>query len=98
MRVAPSPVVELNEAVAVAMVQGPEAGLARLAELEKSGRLENYHLLPSAQARLLEQLGRRSEAADRYRRALDLARNEPERRFLTARLASLALSSPTGSD
>jgi RNA polymerase sigma-70 factor (ECF subfamily) len=98
MRVAPSPVVELNEAVAVAMVQGPEAGLTRLTDLEQSGQLENYHLLPSAQARLLEQLGRRSEAADRYRRALDLARNEPERRFLTARLASLTLSSPQGSD
>ena len=98
MRVAPSPVVELNEAVAVAMVQGPEAGLARLAELEQSGRLENYHLLPSAQARLLEQLGRQDEAASHYRRALDLARNEPERRFLTARLASLTLSSPRGSD
>jgi len=98
MRIAPSPVVELNEAVAVAMVQGPEAGLARLADLEQSGSLENYHLLPSAQARLLEQLGRRGEAAERYRRALDLARNEPERRFLTARLARLTLSSPPGSD
>ncbi|HVW10700.1 MAG TPA: RNA polymerase sigma factor [Bryobacteraceae bacterium] len=98
MRVAPSLVVELNEAVAIAMVEGPEAGLGRLAELEKSGRLENYHLLPSAQARLLEQLGRRNEAAARYRRALGLARNEPERRFLAARLASLALSSPPDSD
>src|SRR3569833_2930627 len=98
MRVAPSPVVELNEAVAIAMAQGPEAGLARLTQLEQSGHLENYHLLPSAQARLLEQLGRRSEAADHYRRALDLARNEPERRFLSARLASLALNSPPDSD
>jgi RNA polymerase sigma-70 factor (ECF subfamily) len=98
MRVAPSPVVELNEAVAIAMVQGPEAGLARLTELEQSGQLENYHLLPSAQARLLEQLGKRDEASTHYRRALDLARNEPERRFLTARLASLALSSQQGSD
>ncbi len=98
MSVAPSPVVQLNEAVAIAMVQGPEAGLARLTQLEQSGQLENYHLLPSAQARLLEQLGRRSEAADRYRRALDLARNEPERRFLTARLASVALNSHPDSD
>jgi RNA polymerase sigma-70 factor (ECF subfamily) len=98
MRIAPSPVVELNEAVSIAMVEGPEAGLARLAGLEQSGRLENYHLLPSAQARLLEQLGRRSEAADRYRQAFQLARNEPERRFLTARLAGLMLGSPPGSD
>jgi len=88
-RIAPSPVVELNEAVAIAMSQGPEAGLERLAELESAGRLENYHLLPAAQARLLEKLGRSQEAKSHYRRALSLARNDPERRFLTARLAQL---------
>ncbi len=86
--IAPSPVVELNEAVAISMAQGPEAGLARLAALESAGSLENYHLLPAAQARLLEKLGRHSEAADHYRRALELARNEPERRFLLARFSS----------
>ncbi len=86
-RITPSPVVELNMAVAVAMAEGPDAGLARLADLEASGRLDAYHFLPAAQARLLEQLGRRDEAIGRYRRALTLARNEPERRFLAARLA-----------
>jgi RNA polymerase sigma-70 factor (ECF subfamily) len=87
MSIAPSPVVELNEAVSIAMVDGPSAGLLRLAELERSGRLENYHLLPAAQARLLDQLDRRDEAADHYRRAIDLARNDAERRFLRTRLA-----------
>ena len=86
-RIAPSPVVELNEAVALSMVEGPEAGLRRMDVLERSGRLDSYHLLPAAQARLFESLGRWQEAADRYRRALSLARNDPERRFLTARLA-----------
>ena len=85
-RIAPSPVVELNEAVAIAMAEGPEAGLERLAALESSGRLDSYHLLPAAQARLLEKLGRRQDAMNHYRRALALARNEPERRFLISRL------------
>lgn len=89
-RLLPSPVVELNLAVAIAMAEGPEEGLRRLAELELSGRLEGYHLLPAAQARLLEKLGRSRDAADYYRRALALARNDPERRFLEARLASVA--------
>jgi RNA polymerase sigma-70 factor (ECF subfamily) len=85
-RIAPSPVVELNEAVAIAMAEGPLAGLERLAALEGSGRLDGYHLLPAAQARLLEKLGKRQNAIEHYRRALALARNEPERRFLMARL------------
>jgi RNA polymerase sigma-70 factor (ECF subfamily) len=89
-KIAPSPVVELNEAVAIAMAEGPEAGLRRLSELERSGRLENYHLLPAAQARLLEQLGCRKEAAKHYQRAMGLARNDPERRFLTGRLARVS--------
>ena len=83
---ATSPVVELNEAVAIAMAEGPEAGLKRLAALEASGRLDSYHLLPAAQGRLLEKLGKRQDAISHYRRALKLARNEPERRFLIARL------------
>jgi RNA polymerase sigma-70 factor (ECF subfamily) len=89
-RIAPSPVVELNEAVAIAMHRGPQTGLERLAEIERSGHLRNYHLLPAAQARLLEQLGRWQEAVAHYSRALALARNEPERRFLNARLAHLS--------
>jgi RNA polymerase sigma-70 factor (ECF subfamily) len=75
--------------VAIAMAEGPEAGLERLGDLEQSGRLDSYHFLPAAQARLLEKLGRWQEAADRYHRALSLARNDPERRFLTARLAQV---------
>jgi RNA polymerase sigma-70 factor (ECF subfamily) len=94
-RLAPSPVVELNEAVAIAMLQGPEAGLEQLTELERSGRLADYHLLPAAQARLLEKLGDRHSAAVHYQRAIALARNDPERRFLNARLAKL--SSPSAS-
>ena len=92
-RVAPSPVVDLNEAVAIAMWRGPEAGLEKLAELEGSGRLAEYHLLPAAQARLLEKLDDRQSAAIHYRRAIALARNDPERRFLAARLAKV--SSPS---
>jgi RNA polymerase sigma-70 factor (ECF subfamily) len=91
-QIAPSPVVELNEAVAIAMADGPKAGLARLSVIEQSGQLENYHLLPAAQAGLLLQLGCMKEAADHYRRALALARNEPEQRFISNRLA--AINSP----
>ncbi|HXV92952.1 MAG TPA: RNA polymerase sigma factor [Pseudonocardia sp.] len=85
-RVAPSPVVELNRAVAVAMCDGPEAGLALLNGLESGGRLNGYHLLPAARADLLRRLGRRAEAAASYRRALELVGNEPERAFLSRRL------------
>jgi RNA polymerase sigma-70 factor (ECF subfamily) len=90
LRTRPSPVVELNRAVAIAMAEGPEAGLALLDEIEASGALADYHLLPAARADLLRRLGRTSEAADAYRKALDLARLEPERRFLAGRLAELA--------
>ncbi len=90
LRTRPSPVVELNRAVAVAMAEGPEAGLALLDQLEETGALADYHLLPAARADLLRRLGRSNEAAAAYRKALDLARLEPERRFLTGRLAELA--------
>ncbi|MGH8822872.1 MAG: RNA polymerase sigma factor [Jiangellaceae bacterium] len=83
---APSPVVELNRAVAVAMVDGPEVGLALIDGLAESGELDRYHLLHSARGRLLDRLGRHGEAAAAYRRALDLVGNEPERVFLTRRL------------
>jgi RNA polymerase sigma-70 factor (ECF subfamily) len=85
--VAPSPVVELNRAVAVAMDEGPERGLELLAEIQG---LERYHLLHSAKADLLRRLERRAEAADEYRRALELADSPPERAFLERRLAELA--------
>jgi RNA polymerase sigma-70 factor (ECF subfamily) len=90
--VAPSPLVELNRAVAVAMVDGPAAGLALLDALVADRRLSGYHLLPAARADLLRQLGRAEEAARAYQDALGLAGNEPEREFLRRRLASLGRS------
>jgi len=86
-RMTPSPVVALNRAVAVAMADGPEAGLALVDELEASGALRGYHLLPATRADLLRRLGRRSEAGAEYRRALDLVGADAERRYLERRLA-----------
>ena len=88
--IAPGPVVELNRAAAVAMARGPAQGLALVDDLEASGRLADYHLLPAARADLLRRLGRRQEAAAAYRQALALARTEPERRFLEQRLREVA--------
>jgi RNA polymerase sigma-70 factor, ECF subfamily len=84
----PSPVAELNRAVAVAMRDGPEAGLAALDALEAEA-LSSYHPLPAARADLLRKLGRTDEAALAYRTALKLAKNERERAFLGRRLAEL---------
>jgi len=81
----PSPVVQLNQAVAIAMADGPAAGLAALASIP-DGALAGYHYLPAARADLLRQLGRRAEAAEQYRDALTLAGNAAERRFLQRRL------------
>lgn len=86
---APSPVVALNRAVAVGMANGPAAGLDLLDELAGGGDLERYHLLHSARARFLEDLGRLDEAEGAYRRALEVVGNEPERAFLQRRLADL---------
>ncbi|HEX4952494.1 MAG TPA: RNA polymerase sigma factor [Thermoanaerobaculia bacterium] len=86
----PSPVVELNRAVAVAMVEGPEAALAILDGLESSGQLAGYHLLPAARAELLAQLGREEEARTAYREALELATHETERAFLERQLGRMA--------
>ncbi len=85
--VLPSPVVTLNRAVAIAMADGPAAGLALVDALASGGALDDYHLLHAARADLLRREGRREEAAAAYRRALELATNEAERRFLAARLA-----------
>jgi RNA polymerase sigma-70 factor, ECF subfamily len=85
---APSALVELNRAVAVAMAEGPAAGLALIRELSGSAELDRYHLFHAARARLLDRLGRFEEAAQAYRRALDLAGNEPERAFLARCLAA----------
>jgi RNA polymerase sigma-70 factor (ECF subfamily) len=89
LRVWPSPVVALNRAVAVAMVDGPQAGLDALAEVERDGRLATYRYLPATKADLLRRLGRYDEAASAYRAAIDLVGNQAERDFLTARLASV---------
>jgi len=83
----PTPVVELNHAVAVGMAQGPAAGLPLVAALEESGKLAGYHLLPATRADLLRRLGRLAEAAVAYREALELASTDAERRFLSRRLA-----------
>jgi RNA polymerase sigma-70 factor, ECF subfamily len=85
----PSPVVELNRAVAIAMADGPAAGLALVDRLVAAGQLEAYPYLHSARADLLRRLGRREEAAAAYRVALELTANEPERAFLESRLREL---------
>jgi RNA polymerase sigma-70 factor, ECF subfamily len=81
-----SPVVELNRAVAIAMADGPEAGLAIVDALDASGVLDGYHLLPATRADLLRRLGRVDDAADAYRVALALATSDAERRYLGRRL------------
>ena len=84
--IAPSPVVELNRAVAVAMAEGPEAGLAIVDGLLEPHSLPAYHLLPAVRAYLLRRLNRLDEAAACYRAALDLAPSDTERRFLARQL------------
>ncbi|MZD09248.1 RNA polymerase subunit sigma-24 [Streptomyces sp. SID5785] len=88
----PSPVVELNRAVAVSMSEGPEAALALVDALADEPALKGYHLLPSVRGDLLERLGRREEAIAEFRRAADLTKNERERDFLLRR----AGTSPSG--
>jgi RNA polymerase sigma-70 factor (ECF subfamily) len=85
----PSPVVALNRAVAVSMAAGPGAGLAELDRLATEPSLAGYHYLPAVRADLLTRLGRRAEAREAYRRALELAGNAAERDFLRARLAEV---------
>jgi len=85
--VAPSPVVELNRAVAIGLAEGPMAGLAALNRVDAHA-LRGYHLLPAARADFLRRLERWREAADEYRRALDLVDNPREREFLAARLTA----------
>jgi RNA polymerase sigma-70 factor, ECF subfamily len=82
----PSPVVELNQAVAIAMAEGPAAGLERVDRLAESGALSGYHLLPATRADLLRRLSRFGEAAVAYREALALTTNESERSYLRCRL------------
>jgi RNA polymerase sigma-70 factor (ECF subfamily) len=89
LRVDPSPVVALNRAAAVAMRDGPAAGLALIDEILVRGDLADYHLAHAARAELCRRLGRTAEARASYERALALTRLEPERRFLERRLAAL---------
>jgi RNA polymerase sigma-70 factor, ECF subfamily len=89
MRIHPSPVIELNHAVAVSMVDGPERALRLVDSIDKRGDLNGYHMLPAVRGDLLRRLGRRKDAIEAYRAALGGAELEPERRFLAARLAEL---------
>ena len=89
LRMAPSPIVELNRAVAVAMNDGPEAGLLLVDGILGRGELDGYHLAHAVKADLSRRLGDVAEARASYERALDLAEQEPERRFLARKLADL---------
>lgn len=88
-RLVPSPVVALNRAVAVAMRDGPEAGLAEVDALLEDGELRDYHLAHAARADFCRRLGRKDEARAAYHSALALVRQEPERRFIEKRLREL---------
>lgn len=89
LRLDPSPVVELNRAVAIAMHDGPAAGLAAVDAILARGHLADYHLAHAARADLCRRMGRTGEAMAAYQRALELVRQAPERRFLERRLAEL---------
>ncbi len=86
MNVEPSPVVELNRAVAVAMRDGPEAGLVLIDNVLRAGALTDYHLAHAARADMCRRLGRASESADSYRKAINLVTDGAQRRFLERRL------------
>ena len=88
-RLDPSPVVELNRGVALAMRDGPAAGLPVVDAILARGELKDYHLAHAARADLCRRLGRRADARASYERALALARQQPERRFIQQRLAEL---------
>jgi len=89
LRIHPSPVVQLNRAVAIAMCDGPEAGLAQIDALLEQGELANYYLAHSARADMYRRLGRTVEARSAYERALALTQQEPERQFLQERIRQL---------
>jgi RNA polymerase sigma-70 factor (ECF subfamily) len=89
LRAAPSPIVELNRAVAIAMRDGPQAGLDEIDAIMSRGELSDYHLAHAARADMCRRLGRTADARASYEQALKLARQEPERRFLERRLAEL---------
>jgi RNA polymerase sigma-70 factor (ECF subfamily) len=90
LQMAPSPVIELNRAVAVAMRDGPAAGLALIDEILARGELAEYHLAHAARADLCRRLGDKLAAVASYERALALVQQEPERQFLQRRIAELS--------
>jgi len=94
LRWTPTPVVELNAAVALGMSTTLESALAWIARIEEGGELARYHLLPASKADLLRRLGRLDEAAASYRQAIELATNPAERRYLERRMAECARRSP----
>jgi RNA polymerase sigma-70 factor, ECF subfamily len=96
LRAWPTPVVALNRAVAHAMVDGPQAGLADIEAIERAGRLAGYRYLPAAKADLLRRLGRRRDAARAYQAALDLTAGEAERAFLARRIGEVSAGPPPG--
>ena len=89
LRIQPSPVVQLNRAVAIAMRDGPEAGLTQIEAVLEQGELANYHLAHSARADMYRRLGRTAEARSAYEDALALTQQEPERHFLQERIRQL---------
>ncbi len=89
VRIQPSPVIYLNRAVAIAMQDGPEAGLAQINAILEHGELANYYLAHSARADMYRRLGRRAEARSAYEKALALTQQEPERQFLQERIRQL---------
>jgi RNA polymerase sigma-70 factor (ECF subfamily) len=89
LRIQPSPVVQLNRAVAIAMRDGPEAGLAHIDAVLEHGQLANYYLAHSARADMYRRLGRTAEARASYEKALALTQQEPERQFLQERIRQL---------
>jgi RNA polymerase sigma-70 factor (ECF subfamily) len=89
LRLQPTPVIELNHAVAVSMVDGPARALDLIDSLAARGRVTQYHLLHAARGRLLQKLGRMNEAREAYCAALSTTKLEPEQRFLTARIAAI---------
>lgn len=89
LRINPSPVIELNQAVAIAMYKGAEAGLQRIDAILARGELNDYHLAHSARAELYRKTGRTKEARASWKRALTLAQQDPERRFIEGKLREL---------
>ena len=85
----PSPVIELNRAIAVGMHEGPKAALAIIERLKENEKLASYHIIYSAQAEFSKKLGLKDEAINAYQRAIELARQEPEKRYLKQQLSKI---------